>query len=54
MEIGKKSMFYGAYILPCMNTSTYSPDSNKCGVPSARQFNINLGQHLIVIPFRGI
>ena len=37
-----------------MNTSTYFPDSNKCEVPSAGQFNKNLGQHLIVIAFRGI
>ena len=37
-----------------MNVSTYSPGSNKCGVLSVGQFDKNLGQHLIVIVFRGI
>ena len=37
-----------------MNTSTYSPASNKCGFPSINSFDKNLGQHLIVIAFRGI
>ena len=31
-----------------MNTSTYSPYTNKCGVPSVGQFDNNSGQHLIV------
>ena len=30
----KYYLFYETYILPCMNTLKYSPDSNKCGVPS--------------------
>ena len=37
-----------------MSTSTHFPDSNKPGVPSAWQFDKNLGQHLIVIVIRGI
>ena len=37
-----------------MNTSMYSPDSNKCGAPSVGQFDKNLGQQLIAIVFRGI
>ena len=37
-----------------MNTSAYSPDSNKCCVPSVGKFDKNLGQNLIVIVFRGI
>ena len=48
MEIG----FSGTFILSCMNTSTYSRESNKCGSPSVEQFDKNLGQHLIVIVFR--
>ena len=37
-----------------MNRSMYSPACNKCEVPSVGQFDKNLGQHLIVIAFRGI
>ena len=35
-----------------MNTLPYSPDCNKCGVPSVGQFDKRLGQHLIVTVFR--
>ena len=42
-------MLYETYILSYMNTSKYSPDSNKCEVSSVGQFDKNLGQHLIVI-----
>ena len=37
-----------------MNTSTYSPHSNKCGVPGIGEFDKKLGEHSIVILFRGI
>ena len=35
-----------------MNTSTYSSDSNKCGILSVQQFDKNLGQYLKVIVIR--
>ena len=55
MEIGKKIFdLRNLYIIFCMKTSIYSPDSNKCEFSSVGQFNENLGQHLIVIVFREI
>ena len=36
-----------------MNTLTYSPDSNKCRVPSVGQCDKNLGQDAIVIEYLG-
>ena len=55
MEIGKKIFdLRNPYIIFCMKTSIYSPDSNKCEFSSVGQFSENLGQHLIVIVFREI
>ena len=34
-------------MLSCMKTSTYSTDSNKCGVPTVSQFDKNLGKYAI-------
>ena len=48
----KMYLLYRIYVLPCVSTSTYSPDSNNCGVPRVGQFDKNLGQRLIVIVFR--